>query len=190
MVSVPPIFHVSREEEKERYREHENSLDNPGYVEMFMEKIRLIQKHGPDIKTALDYGCGYEPVLATLMQREGYLAEGYDPLFFPDAPHRTDYDLIISTETFEHFRDPAGELKRILNLLVPLGTLAVMTRLYPRTGDGPDRDAFAEWYYQRDPTHICFYCTETFKWIAHHHNFDMILNNQKDFVLLKRKTIP
>ena len=190
MISVPPVFHTSREEEIERYREHENSLENPGYVDMFMEKIRLVRKHCPGIKTVLDYGCGYEPVLTTLLQREGYAAEGYDPLFFPDPPRRSAYDLIISTETFEHFRQPRDEITRILNLLAPQGALAVMTRLYPRAGGKLDPKAFADWYYQRDLTHICFYCTETFEWIAQRHNFDMILNNRKDFILLKRNTIP
>ncbi len=190
LISVPSLFHVSRDEETERYREHENSLDNPGYVEMFMEKIRWVQDHSTDIRTVLDYGCGYEPVLTTLLQREGYEAEGYDPLFFPDPPRRSRYDLVISTETFEHFRNPKAELERITQFLAPGGLLGVMTRLYPRTENQPDKDAFADWYYQRDPTHICFYCTETFEWIARKFNFDMIFSNRKDFILLKRNTSP
>ena len=63
LIFVPPEFHIPVESEITRYREHENSLDNEGYVNMFMKKITLIKKHCPLLKTALDFGCGYEPVL-------------------------------------------------------------------------------------------------------------------------------
>ena len=42
LIFVPPEFHISVESEITRYREHENSLDNQGYVNMFMKKITLI----------------------------------------------------------------------------------------------------------------------------------------------------
>ena len=186
LISVPPRFHVSPEEEKERYLEHENSLDNEGYVQMFQRKIDLIQEHCPDLKTALDYGCGYAPVLKTLLERQGYRADRYDPIFFPHRETSQACDLIVSTETFEHFKNPAGELDTIAEWLQPRGYLAVMTQFYPARDGRPDVPAFGDWYYQRDPTHISFYNTETFEWIAHHHKFDMIMNNRKDFVILQR----
>jgi len=45
-------------------------------------------------------------------------------------------------------------------LLVPGGVLAVMTEVLM-----PERD-LATWAYARDPTHVCFYRPETFRWIA------------------------
>ena len=71
LIFVPPEFHISVESEITRYREHENSLDNEGYVNMFMKKITLVKKHCTPLKTALDFGCGYEPVLKTMLEKEG-----------------------------------------------------------------------------------------------------------------------
>ena len=81
-IFVPSPFHISRIEEVKRYLEHENSLENEGYVRMFQEKIALLQDH--EIKSALDYGCGYEPVLKSLLEQQGFQADVYDPNFFPE----------------------------------------------------------------------------------------------------------
>ncbi|MBC8287222.1 MAG: class I SAM-dependent methyltransferase [Nitrospinae bacterium] len=178
-ISVPASFHISPDEEVKRYLEHENSLESEGYVRMFQEKIDILQAY--DIKSALDYGCGYEPVLKTLLERQGIKADGYDPNFFPDTCREKLYDLVISTETFEHFRTPAEEISRIADRVVPGGILAIMTRFYPTA----DKD-FADWYYKRDPTHIIFYCSQTFQWIAENTGFKLIFNNEHDFVVLKK----
>ena len=162
-----------------RYLEHENSLENEGYVRMFQEKIDILKAY--EIKSALDYGCGYKPVLKTLLERQGIKAEGYDPNFFPDTSPGKLYDLVISTETFEHFRNPSEEISRIAENLVPGGILAIMTRFYPA-----ENKNFADWYYKRDPTHIIFYCPHTFQWIAENKGFKLIFNNGYDFVVLKK----
>lgn len=185
LISVPPSYYLSREAEAARYREHENHLGNTGYVTMFQEKIGLVRRHCPQVKHVLDFGCGYEPVLATLLQREGYEAQYYDSMFFPGKPARTDFDLVISTETFEHLHHPAREIQNIRGLLQPRGYLAVMTRLYTEAGDEPDGGAFLNWYYRRDPTHVCFYRLETFDWIARNFGFQRVYDNAKDFVILQ-----
>ena len=79
-ISVPPHFHIDPDEEVERYLEHENSIENEGYVQMFQKKIDLLPID--TFQSALDYGCGYEPVLKMLLQRLGISADGYDPNFF------------------------------------------------------------------------------------------------------------
>ena len=183
-ISVPARFHISRDDEVKRYLEHNNNLENEGYVQMFQEKISILQAY--EIKSALDYGCGYEPVLKTLMERQGIKADGYDPNFFPDTRLDKRYDLVISTETFEHFRNPAQEIPRIAELVVPGGVLAIMTRFYPIGNKELLPDLFADWFYKRDPTHIIFYCTETFQWLADHIGFKLIFNNEYDFVVLKK----
>ncbi len=180
-IFVPASFHISQDEEVKRYLEHENSLESEGYVKMFQEKINLLQDY--EINSALDYGCGYEPVLKTLLERQGIKADGYDPNFFPDAPLDKLYDLVISTETFEHFRNPAEEIPRIADRVAPGGILAIMTRFYPAKD-------FADWYYKRDPTHIIFYCSETFQWLAENKGFKLVFNNEHDFVVLRKPTQP
>ena len=176
-IFVPISFHISQDEEVKRYLEHENSIENEGYVKMFQKKIDILQDY--EIKSALDYGCGYEPVLKTLLERQGIQVDCYDPNFFPDIPLGKRYDLVISTETFEHFRDPAKEIPQITALVAQGGILAIMTKLYPAND-------FTDWYYKRDPTHIIFYCSETFRWLTENMGFELVFNNEHDFVVLKK----
>ena len=186
LIFVPSRFFLTSEKEIERYLEHNNSLESEGYVNMFREKINIVQDHCAEIQSVLDYGCGYEPVLKTLLEREGYATDGYDPYFFPELKTGVTYDCIVSTETFEHLKLPGDEIQRMAALLAPRGYLAVMTQFYPTTDRSPDITGFLDWYYKRDPTHICFYGPKTFEWIARHHNFDIILDNDKDFVILQK----
>ena len=85
LIFVPSRFFITPEKEIERYLEHENSLENEGYVHMFEEKIDLITDYCQDVQTVLDYGCGYEPVLKTLLERRGYRAEDMTPTFFRNS---------------------------------------------------------------------------------------------------------
>ncbi|MZH03093.1 MAG: hypothetical protein F3745_06790, partial [Nitrospinae bacterium] len=89
-IFVPASFHISINEEVKRYLKHENSIENEGYVQMFQEKIDLLKNY--KIKSALDYGCGYEPVLKSLLEEQGIKSDGYDPNFFPDTPLDKQYD--------------------------------------------------------------------------------------------------
>lgn len=187
-ISVPAKFHVPRDEEVKRYLQHENNLENEGYVKMFQEKISALQTY--EIKSALDYGCGYEPVLKTLLERQGIKTDGYDPNFFPDIHLDKRYDLVISTETFEHFRTPAQEIPRIADRVAAGGILAIMTRFYPAANKRPVADEFANWFYKRDPTHIIFYCTATFRWLAGSIGFELVFNNEYDFVVLRKPRAP
>jgi len=183
-IFVPAQFHISPDEEVKRYLEHENSLENEGYVQMFEKKISILQAY--EIKSALDYGCGYEPVLKALLKRQGIEADAYDPNFFPDIHLDRYYDLVISTETFEHFRSPAQEIERIAERVTPGGILAIMTRFYPAGDEKLLPDLFADWFYKRDPTHIIFYSTKTFEWLAKNIGFKLVFNNDYDFVVLKK----
>ena len=185
LIFVPPRFFLPSEEEKKRYLEHENSLENAGYVKMFQEKIDILKTVCPRVRKVLDYGCGYEPVLTTLLSREGYAVDGYDLIFFPQCQLEPVYDLIVSIETFEHFKKPGIEIDKLVSLLKSTGYLAVMTHFYSKD-DSPSREQFQSWYYQRDPTHIAFYSLKTFAWIAKDKGLKIIYNNEKNFIILKR----
>jgi len=190
LIFVEPDCHLAEAEEKERYLEHENSIENQGYVKMFRDKIEIIQQHCFGIKSVLDYGCGYAPVLCTLLERDGFSARGYDSYFFPEWDDAAGYDLIVSTEAFEHFRNPLKELQRIKAALNSAGYLAVMTKWYPVKDNLPDAKAFRAWYYQRDPTHIVFYGPATFAWIADHLAMKRIYDNAFDFVIMRKTNTP
>jgi hypothetical protein len=186
MIFVPSKYFLSREEETERYLEHENSLDNEGYVAMFENAIDHIKNSCSNVHLVLDYGCGYEPVLKTLLERHGYIADIYDENFFPELDLQKNYDLIISTETFEHFKYPGKELDRLISLLSPTGYLAVMTQFYSFKNKTTSKELFKGWYYKRDPTHIVFYSDQTFDWVAKHYGLKTIFNNNKNIVILQK----
>jgi hypothetical protein len=181
LIFVPPAFHISREDALRRYALHQNNLENKGYVAMFQEKIAVVKRVCPNVKTVLDYGCGRDMTLMALLRKEGYeTVDGYDPNFLPQQNLKSEYDLIISTEAFEHFQEPYNEMRKIAALLAPSGYAAIMTRFYAGAAG-----EFDSWYYKRDPTHIAFYRPETFAWIARHLGFKIVFNNQKDFVVLQ-----
>ncbi len=183
LIFVPQEFYLSKKAELQRYDAHQNNLGNAGYVKMFQEKIAVVKQVCGEIKTVLDYGCGRDMVLKSLLTDHGYEVNGYDPNFLPGQPLKTAYDLVISTETFEHFKNPADEMRKIVSLLAPSGYVAIMTQFYTESSPTPEK--FNDWYYKRDPTHIAFYCTETFAWISRHLGLQIVFNNQKDFVVLQ-----
>ena len=178
LIFVPEEFHLLHNDEKARYSLHDNTLSNEGYVKMFREKITLINEFCPGINSVLDYGCGPEPVLAELLRRNGLICDAFDPIFFPECPKHS-YDLVISTEVFEHFRDVRNELRRIISLLRSGGFLAIMTSFHDPIED------FENWWYHSDPTHICFFSMKTFDWISKQFGFTIIYSNQKNFIILK-----
>ena len=187
LVFVPPKFFIPEEAEVKRYLEHENSLGNEGYVKMFKEKINTIKKICLETNTVLDYGCGYEPVLKELLEREGFKTNAYDPIFFPNEDLQKEYNLIISTETFEHFKKPREELTRLIPKISNKGYLAVMTRFYPENKNTLSLESFSKWYYKRDPTHIAFYGRKTFSWMAEKFKLEICHDNEFDFIIFKKK---
>ena len=186
MIFVPAEFFLPRNEEINRYLEHENNMENAGYVAMFESVISDIKSCCGEINLILDYGCGYEPVLKKILEKYDYTADIYDVFFFPEMRLRKNYDLIISTETFEHFKYPNKELDRIVSLISPSGYLAIMTQLYSFKNETTLKEIFNDWYYKRDPTHIAFYSVKTFDWIARRYQLKIVFNNKKNFLILQK----
>lgn len=90
------------------------------------------------------------------------------PFFAPDETLLAKrYDYVTSCEVVEHAYDPAHTFATLRRLLVPGGLLGVMTRFYGNEG------AFADWWYCRDPTHVCFYTGATMRWIAKRHGLQV-----------------
>lgn len=158
---VPAEYHLPESVEVERYRMHDNDPNDEGYRNFLS---RLWKELAPRLRpgaAGLDFGCGPGPALAHMMREDGFEVALYDPYFFPDASQLDRrYDFITCTETVEHLRDPATTFGLLDTLLLPNGQLGVMTGMLE------DRAGFASWYYQRDPTHICFYTRKTMSRIA------------------------
>ena len=161
LVFVPPQFHLSAEEELDRYRMHDNDPDDPGYRAFLRRLWDELKPRLSKDAVGLDFGCGPGPALACMMQEEGFTVEKYDPYFFSDpTPLQRKYDFITCTETVEHLRRPIEVFSLINSILAQSGQFGVMTGILD------DRLEFGDWYYQRDPTHVAFYSQATFRWVA------------------------
>lgn len=170
--------YISTTEEKKRYLEHNNRVDDKNYRD-FLSRLSmpLREKLSPKCK-GLDFGCGHGPALADMLRSDGFDVDLYDPFFFPNkGVFSKQYDFITSSETAEHFFDPFKEFDTLNNLLAPKGWLAIMTS-FLTTGD-----AFEDWYYRRDPTHVVFYSERTFEIIASQRNWVCEVP-KKDIVLM------
>ncbi|MCW8128278.1 class I SAM-dependent methyltransferase [Microbulbifer halophilus] len=161
LVFVPAEYHLSPADEQAYYELHENSLEDAGYrrflgrcAEPLLEQLRPRSR-------GLDFGCGPAPLLARMLVEAGHRVELYDTYFAPDSGAvERDYDFVVATEVVEHLADPAGELQWLWERLRPGGLMALMTKLVI------SRERFANWHYIRDPTHICFFSVQTFRWLA------------------------
>lgn len=90
-------------------------------------------------------------------------------LFSANASSSHQHDFIACSEVVEHLHDPAATFTLFASLLSSGGARGVMTRFLP--GDTP----FADWWYRRDPTHVCFYAASTMRWIATRHAWSLEL---------------
>lgn len=161
LVFLDPAQLPDPTEEKSQYDLHENEPDDPGYRKFLARLAAPLLEKLPAQCSGLDYGCGPGPALARILEEAGHRVALYDPMFFPaQEALKQRYDFVTCTEVVEHFHQPAQDWQRMITLLRPGGTLAVMTcwRL-------PDAD-FGSWHYRRDPTHVSFYSVPTLQWLA------------------------
>jgi len=151
-------FILPPREEKRRYELHQNTFDNAGYVAMFEHFINdVITPHCAAPRTALDFGCGVTPVLATLLKKGIKCVDHFDPFFFPDESFKKKrYDIITMTEVMEHLKDPCSIGRMLVSLLTEGGSLAIMTKFHPCNDE-----QFLRWWYRLDDTHISFYTVRT-----------------------------
>ena len=151
---------VDSKTEKAHYDKHQNGFESLGYVDMFEKFIdKAIEPYLENIETALEFGCGYAPVLAELLGRRGLEVDKYDLYYFPKKVYEDKkYDLITSTEVFEHLKEPTTILKTLSNSINSMGYIVIMTQIPP----ADDRD-FLNWWYRRDITHISFFTPKSFK---------------------------
>ena len=169
LVFVDRQYLLTAEQERQHYLLHNNDVTDAGYRQ-FLSKLAspLLSLLGQDTKEGLDFGCGPGPLLAQMFSEAGHQMQVWDPFFANNpAALQQQYDFISCTEAIEHFVNPQNEWQLWLTLLKPKGYLAIMTKCYPAA------DAFNNWYYKRDPTHISFFSQQTFAWLAHHYHLDV-----------------
>lgn len=182
-IALEPSFWVTTKDEKKQYDQHQNSLSNEGYVKMFEDFLDFFWKdilvNSPHV---LDFGSGPTPVLSTLIQKRGALVSCYDKFYQPDTIFdRHTYDLITSTEVFEHLENPLETLQLLAQHLNTKGYIAIMTLFHDNSMEN-----FWKWWYRRDPTHIIFYTPLSLISLAKKCGLEMIKTDNKRIALFRK----
>lgn len=162
LVVRDPDAWPTRAVERAYYRTHENDATDPGYRRFLAPAsahVRACLQRGGH---GLDFGCGPDSAIAAQAAEAGVPMAVFDPAFHPDDAvlRESHYDVISCTETAEHLHRPMEVMQQLEGLLCPGGRLVI------QTGFAPEAQAFADWHYWRDPTHVIFFRTATFAWLA------------------------
>lgn len=171
LVFVEPQFHLSPADEKVEYDLHENDVNDPGYRRFLSRLLHPMLNRLEPESLGLDFGCGPAPALASMFAEHGQKMRVYDPFYAPDTSVLQDqYDFITASEVVEHLHHPATDFAQLFAHLKPGGVFGIMTKLVI------SQQAFANWHYIRDRTHVCFYSEPTFAWLAdqYHTGFEQI----------------
>ena len=178
-----PQHHPDWTAQKQRYDLHQNNPDDPGYRAYFQRFLDFVLPHIPQKGSVLDFGSGASDLLSSMLREQGWDAMRYDPIYHPDTAYtHQHFDLIVSTEVFEHLDDPSGALSHLHGCLAPGGHLALQTQFYPI-----EEEAFLDWYYRLDPTHIGFFTPETFRWLASVYGMEYAGDDGTNKVVLRRR---
>jgi len=161
LVFVPARFYLDRGAERAEYDLHQNEIGDAGYRAFLSRLLRPLTERLEPGARGLDFGGGPGPALAEMLREGGFDMSLYDSFYLPDKrPLQDQYDFICATEVVEHLHQPGAELARLWALLRPGGWLGIMTKLVR------NRAAFANWHYKNDPTHVCFFSGDTWRWWA------------------------
>lgn len=180
LVFVPPEDHLAPAEERRIYDLHENDAGDPGYRRFLSRMAEPLLARLPPAAEGLDFGCGPTPVLAEMLREAGHAVAVYDLYYATDrSVLDRSYDFITATETIEHLAAPGATFTQWVRMLAPGGWLGVMTKRVL------DREAFAGWHYKNDLTHIAFFSTPTFEFLARRHGLTLDIVG-KDVVLFRK----
>ncbi len=182
-IFLDELFYVDEVREKKHYDKHHNSFESLGYVKMFEELIEeFVAPLKENINSALDFGCGEGEVLPLLLERDKILCDRYDLFYFPQKVYLgKEYDLILSTEVFEHLKNPLEIFKELLSHVKKDRYLLLMSAFHPSNDE-----KFLEWWYIRDITHIGFFNLKTFEYIADKLNLKIVKHNLKNIIVFQK----
>ncbi len=184
VIMLDASMRVDGSREKHQYDQHINTLENIGYVQMFEDFLDFFwEELTCNALSALDFGSGPTPVLAHLMQKRGVGVDCYDKFYQPEPIFEgKSYDLITSTEVFEHLFNPLETLRHLSQHLNPKGHIALMTLFHDNS-----MEHFWQWWYRRDPTHITFYTPKTFEIMATMCDLCIVKTDNKRVMVLKKR---
>jgi SAM-dependent methyltransferase len=178
-----PEHYQSIEAQKSRYDLHENNEDDAGYRAYFQRFVGFVLPYVGKPKYALDFGCGRSTLLAKILKNIGIDTDVFDPIYHPETlDDGKKYDLIVSTEVFEHLHDPKSVFSDLVSRLNEGGHMAIQTQFHPN-----DREAFKSWYYHHDPTHIVFFAPRTFAVLCEQYGCSYIADNGRNMVVIRKQ---
>ncbi|HZK19149.1 MAG TPA: methyltransferase domain-containing protein [Treponemataceae bacterium] len=179
-IHLHKTIRLDKHHEKQRYLEHNNDVNDPGYRKFVWPIVRMVLKNFSASDRGLDFGAGPGPVISTMLKEKGYTISLYDPFFYKDETVlQTQYKYIVCCEVMEHFFEPYKEFKKIFGLLQKHGTLYCKTHLYDESIH------FEKWYYAKDPSHVFFYQKETIEWIKKRIGFETVHIEDRLIILSK-----
>jgi len=177
-----PQCYQSIEEQKKRYDLHENDEEDAGYRAYFQRFLDFVLPLVGSPENALDFGCGRSTLLAKILQENGIACHAYDPLYHPERlDNSKKYELIVTTEVFEHLHQPKEVFESLVKRVEEGGFLAIQTQFHPH-----DREAFKQWYYRQDPTHIVFFRPQTFRVLCSMYGCGLVADNGVNMVVLRK----
>ena len=162
LIFLDPTQYLDPIEERKRYDTHVNEPEDAGYLSFLRRLADPVIERLDSNAEGLDYGSGPGPAMHTIFADHGHEIAHWDPFYDPNSRAlERQYDFIVCSETVEHFHHPDADFLRMSRLLYHTNALlGVMTEILLSESE------FADWWYHRDPTHVCFYQRTTFEWIA------------------------
>lgn len=172
LIFIDRLFFLTTDDEQERYDTHNNDPGDERYINHIKQLTDKMLPYLKDGDTGLDFGSGHGKPVEHILVKNGYNVYSYDPFFFDHKDLLGNkYEFITCIETAEHFHNPGKEFDLLSTLLKPSALLGIMTNFFS------DNIDFEEWWYPRDPTHVCFYSIETFKWISDCYSWDILTHS-------------
>jgi hypothetical protein len=182
LVSVPPDQWLTVEDERARYGHHDNSESNPGYVRFLGEVAAVVGGLAAPGARVLDFGAGEGAVLARQLQRLGYDAVAYDPLYgLGEGALSGRYRVVVLCEVIEHLRELRDEIVSASKCLDTGGAIVIRTQCYPSVEEVPT------WWYARDATHINFFAPRTLAFAGALCGLDCQPTARPDIALWRRR---
>jgi hypothetical protein len=180
LIYVPPSQLLSPEAERAEYDKHQNSPNDAGYRKFLSRLFSPLNIRLKPASHGLDFGSGPGPALSLMFEEAGHQMDLFDPFYAPEDQVLTaQYNFITASEVVEHLYNPATELARLWSILKPGGWLGIMTKL------ALDQNAFSNWHYKNDLTHVCFFSTQTMDWLAKQWHAEL-LKVGKDVLLFQK----
>jgi len=168
-IFVDPEKRPDSKEEKIRYEEHNNDIEDKGYQQFVSPITSAIMSNYSKNDKGLDFGAGTGPVISKVLNDNNYQIVLYDPFFHNYSELlETKYDYIACCEVIEHFHNPKKEFKLLKSLLNKNGSLYCMTDIYD------ENTTLKNWYYLNDPTHVFIFHEKTIHWVKEAFGFSNV----------------